>query len=565
MYKTLIEQINPKPKFNLTWYKNEDSYSEGDVEDLLIKLIAENEPEQYVDAIYENFNWSTYYHLTHMRRNILNWYDFKADGDVLEIGCGLGAITSLLCEKCNSVTAVELSKKRATATLLRCREKENLEIIVGNLNDIEFEKKYDYITLIGVLEYQGKYTDTKNPFADFLKNIKMLLKPNGKLLIAIENQYGLKYWCGAPEDHLGIPFEGMNQYSSVSRGVRTFSKVTLEKLLKDSGYKNIYFYYPMPDYKVPTVIYSEKCLPKNANMQNMRCYYIPDKSTIIADEEGMYKDIIENDVFEFFANSFLVECSDVDDVGRITFTSTASERKSKYQIATRFTAEGKVEKIPLTDECTQGHLRQILKNEQMMAKSGRKIWNSSWEENKLVSDFVDAPLLEDVALKAVEDEEQEKFFEVFDWLYKEILSSSEEVNWQENILYELEGVQPDKEAYGPVLRIGFLDMILRNAFYIDEEVYWFDQEWILEAVPAKYILYRAINQLYLSYPEVDRVCPFLTLCQRYEIDKIYKQLKHLDSLFVQIACDTKQLQEARVFGGTDKKICEENIKKLLSR
>lgn len=102
-------------------------------------------------------------------KNILNWYDFNKESDALEIGCGLGAVTSVLCGKCKTVTAVELSKRRATAAWLRCREKENLEIIVGNLNDIQFEKKFDYITLIGVLEYQGSYTNSENPYKDFLK------------------------------------------------------------------------------------------------------------------------------------------------------------------------------------------------------------------------------------------------------------------------------------------------------------------------------------------------------------------------------------------------------------
>ena len=36
-----------------------------------------------------------------------------------------------------------------------------------------------------------------NPFENFLKKIKSLLKPDGKLIVAIENKYGLKYWCGA--------------------------------------------------------------------------------------------------------------------------------------------------------------------------------------------------------------------------------------------------------------------------------------------------------------------------------------------------------------------------------
>ena len=83
MYEEVIKKLNPKPKFNLNWYKNEDLYSEGDVEDEIIKLIAENEPEHYTDAIYTHFSWSTYYHLTHLRKNILNWYDFNKESDAL--------------------------------------------------------------------------------------------------------------------------------------------------------------------------------------------------------------------------------------------------------------------------------------------------------------------------------------------------------------------------------------------------------------------------------------------------------------------------------------------------
>ena len=61
-------------------------------------------------------------------KNILNWYKFKPDSSVLEIGCGMGAITNVLCDECKDVTAVELSRKRATATLLRCRERKILRL-----------------------------------------------------------------------------------------------------------------------------------------------------------------------------------------------------------------------------------------------------------------------------------------------------------------------------------------------------------------------------------------------------------------------------------------------------
>ena len=105
MYEELIAKMNPCPKLNLQWYKNEDLYSDGEVEDFIIKIIAENRPEDYSNAVYEQFNWPIYYHLSPLRKNILNWYKFKPDSSVLEIGCGMGAITSVLCDECKDVTA----------------------------------------------------------------------------------------------------------------------------------------------------------------------------------------------------------------------------------------------------------------------------------------------------------------------------------------------------------------------------------------------------------------------------------------------------------------------------
>ena len=43
------------------------------------------------------------------------------------------------------------------------------------------EEKFDYITLIGVLEYAGSFTHTQEPYKDFLLNIKKYLKPSHQL------------------------------------------------------------------------------------------------------------------------------------------------------------------------------------------------------------------------------------------------------------------------------------------------------------------------------------------------------------------------------------------------
>ncbi len=564
MYEELIKELNPKPTFNLKWYKDEDLYSEGEIEDIIINLIAQNEPENYVDVIADNYSWSTYYHLTHIRKNILNWYPFDEQGDVLEIGCGMGAITSVLCDKCKSVTAVELSQKRAIGTLVRCREKDNLEIIVGNLNDIEFEKKFDYITLIGVLEYQGSYTDTDNPYLDFLKKIKGLLKPDGKLLVAIENQYGLKYWCGAREDHTAIPFEGMNQYSISDKKVRTFSKKALERLMKESGFENVYFYYPMPDYKMPMVVYSQDCLPKNSNMFNMEYYYVPDNKTLVAQEEKIYGDLIDNQVFDFFANSFLVECTEQGKVGEVTFASLSCKRFSEYNIGTRFTSRGTVEKFALSDG--EKHLQEILENEEALIKRGIKVCKSQYNGHAIETEYVCEKTLEDVMLEAYKEKDEEKIIKWWNLLYEEVLKSSPEIGWQDNLMYTFDmGITPDSEKYGPILETGYLDLIPRNAFYKGGEIVWFDQEWKLENVPAKFVLYRAMVEFYCAFEEANKGLSLGHLAVKMGVATLWKEFQELNSVFMGVVIDPVLLAESRGFVKDTRNAVINNLNKLINR
>ena len=66
------------------------------------------------------------------------------------------------------------------------------------------------------------------------------LKPEGRLLIAIENRLGLKYFAGAPEDHTDLHFFGINGYPG-NQSQRTFSKNELGELLENSGFPFLRF------------------------------------------------------------------------------------------------------------------------------------------------------------------------------------------------------------------------------------------------------------------------------------------------------------------------------------
>ena len=220
-------------ELNLDYYTAKDHYSDGDIEETLLKMAQEG--KSFEDLPEEEVSFPMVYHFSGLRENILSWYPLKKADSVLEIGAGCGAITGMLCRKAGHVTSVELSKRRADINYARNRDKENLTIMVGNLNDMTFPEKFDYVVVNGVLEYAMSFTEGKTPYETFLQRMGAYLKPEGRLLIAIENRLGLKYFAGAPEDHTDLHFFGINGYPG-NQSVRTFPRMNWESCWKTAAF-----------------------------------------------------------------------------------------------------------------------------------------------------------------------------------------------------------------------------------------------------------------------------------------------------------------------------------------
>lgn len=300
---------NKNAKLILDYSQNDDVYSDGDMEDELLSIFKNKNCNDKIEEILNNNpSWAMRYHLSPIRENLLSWYDFNPNASLLEIGAGCGAITRVFCEKLKKVVAVELSKRRSEIILERYKDKDNLTIYAGNLNDIKIEEKFDYITLVGVLEYSGRFTHTSNPFVDFLKNVKKYLKEDGTLVVAIENKFGLKYWAGVREDHTGRFFDSIENYPN-DIGIQTFGKEEIKSIFKEAGFEKFDFYYPMPDYKLATEIFSDGYLPTINHNLKLGMFPVQDFSSereILFNEKLAMDNIIENKQFDFFANSFLI-------------------------------------------------------------------------------------------------------------------------------------------------------------------------------------------------------------------------------------------------------------------
>lgn len=301
----MMEKNIPKPDEGRT----RDVYSDGDVENEILEIFRSADAEKRVEkALQGNPSWPMFYHLSPARQNLLDWYGFDPEGRLLEIGAGCGAITGLFCERLKSVTAIELSARRAKIITERHKGKKNLTVYPGNLNDIDLKEKFDYVSLIGVLEYAGKYTHSDNPFLDFLIKTRGYLAEGGTMVIAIENRFGLKYWSGVGEDHTGKLFDSITGYRD-NVGIKTFGKKELYDLLKRAGFEKADFYYPMPDYKLPTEIFSEGYLPTEKHGVSPGIFPFQDLARPrrhFFDERLAMDGIVENGQFDFFANSFLI-------------------------------------------------------------------------------------------------------------------------------------------------------------------------------------------------------------------------------------------------------------------
>jgi 2-polyprenyl-3-methyl-5-hydroxy-6-metoxy-1,4-benzoquinol methylase len=281
-----------------------EEYSDGDIEnDILDHMVRRTDSSEVIS---KDPRWPIIYHLWPKRENLLDWYDFRPDASLLEVGAGCGALTGLFCRKVKDVVAVEISARRAKIIATRHQQEQNLQVYAGRLQDIPLQKKFDYVTLIGVLEYAGIYHHSNDPYDDFLYSMRKLLKDDGTLILAIENKLGLKYWAGAPEDHTGKMFEGLEGYVE-NKGLRTFGRIELQGMLEKAGFSQCDFYYPLPDYKLPDIIFSDHYLPKLGDVTGQSPNYDQPRFDLFR-EELVMNGLLANQAFETMANSFLVFC-----------------------------------------------------------------------------------------------------------------------------------------------------------------------------------------------------------------------------------------------------------------
>ncbi len=234
-------------------------YSDGDRSENYVLSVIQNATDTSVmsDELAAGMkDWPSTYHLHHQRANLLRAVSDHLSGPILEIGAGCGLLTRFMGEEGHQVFALEGSGRRAATIGARCRDLDNVTVINANLQDLKTDQKFQTITLIGVLEYARVYFSDgsdSDPIDQMLQYVADHLTDDGVLILAIENQLGLKYFAGYAEDHLNYPMAGIEGHYT-DKSVVTFGREVLANRLRGVGLTAQRFAYPFPDYKFPEAV-----------------------------------------------------------------------------------------------------------------------------------------------------------------------------------------------------------------------------------------------------------------------------------------------------------------------
>jgi len=150
--------------------------------------------------------------------------------------------------------ALEASERRAAITRLRTSDLRNVKVVCERIEKFDAIEKFDVVTMIGVLQYARIFSGRGE-----LSELELLgcaarqLKETGVLVIAIQNQLGIKYLSGYPEPNVDTPYFGIeDRYGSdtiIRHGLNE-----LREVLDSVGLGSQEVLFPLPDYHMPTSI-----------------------------------------------------------------------------------------------------------------------------------------------------------------------------------------------------------------------------------------------------------------------------------------------------------------------
>lgn len=445
------------------------------------------------------------------RRNCIQWLPVAKTETVLEIGAGAGALTGEWAAKAARVAAVEPSPQRAYINAVRHRDRVNVEIHAGSFAETEKRlagRKFDIIALIGSLAtaelFVGAGPESQKQFLSRLQN---LLADGGRIIVAVPNRFGLKFWAGGVEDRRECPFAGLEGHLDPGGG-QPLSRKDLAQLAKESGFESAIFFYPYPDYRFASTIYSDDYLPRKGEL----CFnqFPWDAGTMTLFQPGkVFDELIHENLFPFFSNSFLVVLSQqalpppVPDDRRIVYSKFSTKRRRALQIRTDILVDGRgaksIRKVPYASEAlphVEGLCRQCEKLAQLYAGSPLVANRCELRSGAAELEYIEGPSLADGVLDRLRRGERAAFLTAMAEFFATVRSlATAEFRPTDEFRAVFGHVRlPSGLKSAPVSNI---DLILPNVIVRAGRWHVIDYEWTFDfPIPVDYVLFRTLRYLF---------------------------------------------------------------------
>ncbi len=511
-------------KLNLDYYKDLEKNKLTEEENQIISKYFKSEGiKELEELLDEKSSIEEISAISDNRKNIISFYPITKEDTVLEIGTGFGEITGELCQKAKRVVSIEAKKEKAEVVSNRYKDISNLEIIVGELKNIKLEEKFDYITIIGNVENDEE-------LGKILKIVKANLKLDGKILIAINNKFGIKYWTGVRKD------KNEKAYDTIIGKSKLSEIDNIIKLLKEDFSFQTKIYYPIPDYTFTNAIYTDEFLPNEEHISARDLFYFDDKiNEVNFSEREALKEIIKKDktLFKLFANSYFIVAEKSKNNLGIRAVTYGLLRKPEYRIKT-IIKEKEVFKTA-NNVKAEGHINRIKENINLLEKAKVKTLDR-FENSTIISKYIENGLTLDRyiidLLKNGKKEDAIRKIEEFKNIVLMKFSAPKNLNNNIFAKYNIKYVAKDIKNLN-FIKDGLIDLIFQNCFIIKNEFYVYDQEWLEQNVPIEYILYRGITYL----PELREYIDIKELFDQFNITNYIDIFEELDKKLQEILRD----------------------------
>ena len=271
---------------------------------------------------------------------------------------------------------------------------------------------------------------------------------------------------------MGTFFSGLEDYPE-GGGVRTFSRKGLEDIFKKCGEKEYHFYYPYPDYKFMTTLFSDKRLPMVGELSDNLRNFDRDRM-LLFDEKNVFDALIKDEMFPFYSNSYMVVIGEDTD---LSYCRYSNDRSLETCIKTEIVEKNGVKKVRKT-ACSQFSAEHIRKIEQYYKKLKERYKGSKLSINKCKLYEGELPYVEFEFVEGI------TLAEMFDeYLKKDDIEG----------FRELFAEYVKRISYGEESKVADYDMIFSNILVHGERWTVIDYEWTVEKkVDTKEIAFRSL-------------------------------------------------------------------------